>query len=65
VDGGERLTLPAAVPPAAFGPALPPGKTIFALLATGAVATLAAQAFFTLRDRRAKRVGPYVRTTGP
>ena len=40
------------------------GETVLALLATGAVATLAALAIFRLSDRRAKRAGLYDRTTG-
>ncbi|HEX5591236.1 MAG TPA: ABC transporter permease [Candidatus Limnocylindrales bacterium] len=40
------------------------GEIVLALLATGAVATLAALAVFRLSDRRAKRAGLYDRTTG-
>ena len=40
------------------------GETVLALLATGAIATLAALAIFRLSDRRAKRAGLYDRTTG-
>jgi ABC-2 type transport system permease protein len=40
------------------------GEIVGALLATGAIATLAALAIFRLSDRRAKRAGLYDRTTG-
>ncbi len=40
------------------------GEIVLALLATGAVATLAALAVFRVSDRRAKRAGLYDRTTG-
>ena len=52
------------MPPAAVDPALPPGETILALLATGPIATLAALAIFRLSDRSAKWAGLYDRTTG-
>ena len=48
-----------------FGPGSPTGgEIVLALLATGAIATLAALAIFRLSDRRAKRAGLYDRTTG-
>jgi ABC-type polysaccharide/polyol phosphate export permease len=40
------------------------GETVLALLATGAIATLAALVIFRLSDQRAKRAGLYDRTTG-
>ena len=50
---------------AIFGHANPtPLEIVLALLATGAVVTLAAVAVFRLSDRRAKRAGLYDRTTG-
>jgi hypothetical protein len=52
------------MPPAAVDPALPPGETILALLATEAVATHAARAIFRPRDRRTKRACLYDPTTG-
>ncbi len=50
---------------AVFGRVNPtPLEIVLALLATGAVVTLAAVAVFRLSDRRAKRAGLYDRTTG-
>jgi ABC-2 type transport system permease protein len=50
---------------ALFGHSNPTSPEIVgALLATGAIATLAALAIFRLSDRRAKRAGLYDRTTG-
>lgn len=63
--GPDSIGGPGSVFETFFGHANPTGgETVLALLATGAIATLAALAIFRLSDRRAKRAGLYDRTTG-
>jgi ABC-2 type transport system permease protein len=63
--GPDSIGGPGSLFESLFGHVSPTaGETVLALLATGAIATLAALAIFRLSDRRAKRAGLYDRTTG-
>ena len=63
--GPDSIGGPGSLFETLFGHANPTGgETVLALLATGAIATLAALAIFRVSDRRAKRAGLYDRTTG-